>query len=66
MRALKIVLKNNKRMEFSEVGIQSKDGGRVLAVFDRNYRIVAEFLLNSIDTIEQLEPSVPTLACSAK
>lgn len=66
MRLVKIVLKSGQRHEFPDVDIQSKDDGRMLAVFDNNYRIVAEFPVDSIDTVEEFESSLPAFADSVR
>ena len=43
MTIAKVVLRGAEEIIFPHSGIQLKDQGRIVAVFDDHYRIVAEF-----------------------
>ncbi len=53
---IRITLRNGKKIEFRDTKIQRKDRGRFIAIFDRSYRILAEFA--SEDVLECLERSI--------
>jgi hypothetical protein len=48
MTIARIVLVGAKEITFRNSGLQLKDQGRIVAVFDDRYRIVAEFPSNEI------------------
>ncbi len=56
----KIVLKGKGEITFPNSGIQLKNQGLIVAVFDKHYRIVAEFFSEDIATYSE-EPCASDL-----
>jgi hypothetical protein len=56
---VKITLKNGRSYEFPGTRIQVKDGGRLLAVYDKRYVIIAEFPISLVREYHE-EPAVIT------
>ena len=54
---VKITLKNGRSYEFPGGRIQVKDGGRMLAVYDKRYVIIAEFPASLVREYRE-EPAV--------
>ncbi len=50
---IRVTFKDGKTKSFSNVRLQHKDHDRVIALFDKDYKIVAEF--RSEDVVEWLE-----------
>ncbi len=53
-KLVKIILRDGRNLEFPDGNLQTKDEGRVLAVFDNRYRIIAEFPVKVIDKVLEL------------
>ncbi len=53
---IQITLKDGKTVEFPDSQIQRKSCGQFIAIFDRRYRILAEFPLE--DVLECLEKPI--------
>ncbi len=57
-----ILLKNGRKVEFANAGVQKKNDGRSTAVYDRTtFRILAEY---SVDQISVCESSIDAVSNS--
>ncbi len=59
MTVARIVLRGAKEITFANSRLQLKDEGRIIAVFDHRYRIVAEFPSHEIDSFSEERYDAP-------
>ena len=55
---VKITLKNGRSYEFPGARIQVKDGGRLLAIYDKRYVIIAEFPVSLVREYREEPPLI--------
>ncbi len=65
MTTAKVVLRGAEEITFARSGIQLKDQGKIVAVYDDHYRIVAEFPSKDIASFSEESCSGEGIMCGS-